>query len=62
MRFSRVGAFAQFMTPYRSVSQARFTELFCKEKTTALHAIIRVLEESRVKTLRPISLDICVII
>jgi hypothetical protein len=32
MHFLQGEAFAQFMTPYRSVSQARFTEWFCKER------------------------------
>jgi hypothetical protein len=62
MPFSREEAFAQFMTPYRSVSQARFTEWSCKERMTDLHVIIRASEESLQKTLRPISLGICVII
>jgi hypothetical protein len=62
MHFSRVEAFAQFMTPYRSVWQAQFTEWFCKEKMTDLRVIIRASEESPQRTLRLISLDTCVII
>jgi hypothetical protein len=62
MHFSRVEAFAQFMTQYHSVSQAQFTAWFCKERTTDLRVIIRVSVESLVKTLRLISLVICAII
>jgi hypothetical protein len=58
--FSQAEAFAQFMTPFRSVSQAQFTEWSYKEKMTDLRVITRASEVSPQKTLRLISLGICV--